>query len=62
MPLDDVLLDASTALRPAGLRSLDALHLATALSIKDDVGVLVTYDERLAAAADGHGLAVVQPV
>lgn len=44
------------------LRSLDALHLATALSVRDDVGIFVTYDERLAEAADDLGLRVAQPI
>ena len=42
------------------LRSLDAVHLATALSIGVDLD-FVTYDDRLAAAARAEGLRVVQP-
>lgn len=42
------------------LRSLDAIHLATALAIDDEVE-FITYDERLAAAAREHRLHVVQP-
>ena len=61
LPLDDALLDDATALRPAGLRSLDAIHLATALSIRDEIGVFLTYDERLGMAAAGCGLNVVEP-
>jgi predicted nucleic acid-binding protein len=61
LPLNDVLLDQATALRPAGLRSLDAIHLATALSIREEIGAFLTYDERLAAAASTHDLHVVQP-
>jgi len=61
LPLDDGVLDAATSLEPAGLRSLDALHLATALSVRDEIGVLVTYDQRLAEAAEGHGLVVASP-
>lgn len=61
LPLDDGVLDAATSLEPSGLRSLDALHLATALSVRDEIGVLVTYDKRLAEAAEGHGLIVAQP-
>jgi uncharacterized protein len=61
LPLDDVVLDAATALGPTPLRSLDALHLATALTIREDVGAFVAYDERLAAAAVDHGLPVVSP-
>lgn len=61
LPLDDALLDAATSLQPPGLRSLDALHLATALSVRDEIGALFTYDERLAAAAANAGLDVVRP-
>lgn len=42
------------------LRALDAIHLATALSIREDLD-FVTYDVRLAAAARAEGLRVVQP-
>ena len=42
------------------LRSLDAVHLATALSIGVDLD-FVTYDNRQAAAARAAGLRVVQP-
>lgn len=48
-------------LEPHGMRSLDALHLATALELGDDLEGLVTYDDRLQAAASHHGLAVVAP-
>jgi uncharacterized protein len=61
LPLDDALLDAATALRPVGLRSLDALHLVTALSVREDLGAFFAYDQRLADAASDHGLRVVQP-
>lgn len=43
------------------LRSLDAIHLATALLVRDDLDVLLTYDNRLAAAAASHGLTVESP-
>lgn len=43
------------------LRSLDAIHLATALLIRDDLHVLLTYDDRLAAAARTHGLTTASP-
>jgi predicted nucleic acid-binding protein len=62
MPLNDAVLDLATSLDPAGLRSLDALHLATALSIREEVGALITYDQRLAEAAQGMGLKVLQPI
>ncbi|MEX2270129.1 MAG: type II toxin-antitoxin system VapC family toxin [Vicinamibacterales bacterium] len=46
---------------PPVLRSLDAIHLATALSLEDPSLELITYDHRLADAARAHGLTVVQP-
>lgn len=61
LPLDDPILNKATELEPTVLRSLDALHLATALSIRKEVGVFVTYDERLGRAAEGHGLKVAGP-
>jgi len=47
-------------LEPARLRSLDAIHLASALELDGELD-FVTYDGRLAAAARGQGLRVVQP-
>ena len=48
-------------LDPAALRSLDAIHLAAALDLGDDLEGVVTYDERLAEAAMSNGVAVVAP-
>lgn len=61
LPIEDALLDAASALRPVGLRSLDAIHLATALSVRDDIGAFLTYDDRLAEAARERGLKVISP-
>lgn len=48
-------------LDPAGLRSLDAIHLAAALDLGDDLDGLITYNDRLAEAAISNGVAVVAP-
>jgi predicted nucleic acid-binding protein len=48
-------------LQPPTLRALDAIHLATALSLGTDDTSLVTYDARLAEVARTHGVRVVQP-
>jgi len=61
LPLDDAVLDKAASIAPTALRSLDALHLATALSIRDDVGAFVSYDDRLCDAAAGRGLPVSRP-
>ncbi len=42
-----------------GLRSLDALHLASALGV--EASAILTYDARLCEAARAHGLAVIAP-
>ena len=46
---------------PATVRSLDAIHLATALSIRGQLTSFVTYDKRLADAATSTGLIVDMP-
>lgn len=46
---------------PATVRSLDAIHLATALSIRGQLTSFVTYDKRLADAATSTGLIVDTP-
>jgi hypothetical protein len=43
------------------LRSLDAIHLATARELGDELGSLVTYDDRMAAAARALGHRVAAP-
>jgi predicted nucleic acid-binding protein len=48
-------------LEPMTLRSLDALHLATALEVRDELDGIVTYDGRMAASAQAFGLEVVTP-
>jgi predicted nucleic acid-binding protein len=52
---------AAAGLDDPGLRSLDAIHLATALSLGDRCGAFFAYDERLIAAARAHGLTVTVP-
>src|SRR5262249_43260685 len=61
LPLDDALLDDAATLGPANLRSLDAIHLATAIGIREEIGAFITYDRRLAQAAQASGLPVVTP-
>jgi predicted nucleic acid-binding protein len=43
------------------LRTLDAIHLATALLVQPDIDVLLSYDERLLTAATAHGLPTAAP-
>jgi predicted nucleic acid-binding protein len=61
VPLDDGVLGAAAGLPDPGLRTLDALHLASALSLDPDLETFVAYDARLVTAAVAVGLAVTQP-
>ncbi|HEX2754988.1 MAG TPA: type II toxin-antitoxin system VapC family toxin [Candidatus Limnocylindrales bacterium] len=51
--------DLAATINPAGVRTLDAIHLATALGIGGSLTSFVTYDDRLADAARALGLPVV---
>lgn len=55
-PLRPVVLDRARTVGPAALRSLDAIHLASAVLMRADQ--LLTFDQRLAAAAREEGIAV----
>lgn len=59
--INDRILDAAGAMLPLELRSLDAIHVATARQLGADLGRIVTYDDRMAAAADQLGLKVARP-
>ncbi len=59
--LDDRLYEAAVGLEPAALRSFDAVHLAAALSLGRELAGVVTYDARMAGAADTLGLRVAAP-
>lgn len=52
---------AAGRLDPVELRSLDALHLAAALELGDDLEALIAYDERLQDAARRNGIEVIAP-
>jgi hypothetical protein len=59
--ISSAVLETAGTLPPPELRSLDALHLATALRLGEDLARVVAYDERLSAAARAAGLSVVAP-
>jgi uncharacterized protein len=61
VPLDDQVLARASTLAPPTLRTLDALHLATALTLGDDLGVLLAYDDRLLEAAEQSGVTAIRP-
>lgn len=57
---DRILAEAGTLL-PLELRSLDAIHLATAGELRDELARIVTYDARVGSAAESLGFPVVAP-
>jgi len=59
--IDDDIVDAAANEPERALRSLDAIHLATAQALGSDVAALVTYDDRLAQAARRAGKRVLSP-
>lgn len=59
--LSDGLLADAGALRPVSMRSLDAVHLATARALGEDLTAACTYDLRMASAAEATGMTVVAP-
>jgi hypothetical protein len=60
--IDRRALAAAAVVDPPTMRTLDALHLATALALREDLAALVTYDRRLAVAAERADLLVQAPV
>ena len=59
--LDPAIARVAASLSPRLLRTLDAIHLATALALGPELDAFVTYDDRLAEAARTLGLPVVRP-
>ena len=59
-PIDSHIIDRARRLQPTGLRSLDAIHLASALEPRV-APILVAYDNRLLEAAQDHSLTVASP-
>jgi predicted nucleic acid-binding protein len=59
--LDEAVLDAAAGLDDSVLRSLDAIHIASALALGGELAELITYDHRMAEAATALGLRVAAP-
>lgn len=61
IPVDQTTLERAAGLGGYGLRTLDAIHLATALSVGKDLDSFIAYDLRLLAAAQASGVHTEQP-
>jgi predicted nucleic acid-binding protein len=60
--IDTRVADAAARMAPPTLRTLDAIHLASAMELRPALDAFVTYDDHLAEAARSLGLPVVRPV
>jgi|SRR6185436_69392 len=61
LKIDGDILSRAARLEPRTVRALDAIHLASALSLGTDLGAIVTYDGNMVTAAAGCGLQVLAP-
>ena len=61
IPIDSRILSDAALMKPAALRTLDAVHLATALSLRAELAAVVTYDTHLSTAALAAKLRVWSP-
>jgi predicted nucleic acid-binding protein len=61
VPIDRSILAEAAAMHPGSLRSLDAIHLVSALSLRPDVDAFIAYDARLLGAASKAGLIARSP-
>ena len=60
--IDDDIVEAAMNEPDRGLRSRDAIHLATARILGEDLDAIVSYDDRLLKAATDAGLATASPL
>lgn len=61
VPFTATIRDRACDLEPPLLHALDAIHLASALQVREILDVLYGYDTRLLGAAERHGLALGSP-
>ncbi len=63
IPLNEEILAAAKTIAPPTVATLDAIHLATAVSLSNagKLDALMTYDKQLAIGAREHGITVLSP-
>ncbi len=61
LTISTAIFESAGRLSPSTLRTLDALHLASALELGDDLEALITYDDRLADACMANGIPTLSP-
>jgi predicted nucleic acid-binding protein len=61
IPLAGTVIAEAADVGETTLRSLDAIHLASALSVREDLATFIAYDHRLGEAASAVGLQLLAP-
>ena len=61
VPLTPAIIELATDAYTPPLRAMDAIHLATALTMREDLGAMFVYDNDLHAAAQAHDLNPLAP-
>jgi uncharacterized protein len=61
IPLTPEIIELATNACTPPLRAMDAIHLATALTMREDLGAVFVYDNDLHAAAQAHDLNPLAP-
>jgi predicted nucleic acid-binding protein len=61
IPISPEIIELATGAHTPPLRAMDAIHLATALTMRDDLGAFFAYDGDLSAAARAHQLNSLAP-
>src|SRR3982750_3295641 len=61
IPISALVRQAAATLEPVELRTLDAIHLASAMTLGNDLPAVITYEQRMTPAAAALGLQVAAP-
>jgi predicted nucleic acid-binding protein len=61
IPITPEIIELATAAHTPPLRAMDAIHLATALTMREDLGAVFVYDNDLHAATQAHHLNPLAP-
>ena len=59
--IDDDVIRRASGIQPPALRTLDAIHVATAQMLGSDLGALISYDNRMLGSARMHNLPRLAP-
>jgi predicted nucleic acid-binding protein len=61
IPITPAIIELATNAQTPSLRAMDTIHLATAITMREDLGAMFVYDGDLHAAAQAHHLNPIAP-